>query len=126
MLNRSRSITDPKKVSYATLVAAFFASQDPTMLNRQGADVGTEYRSMAFYRTEAEKKILVAEADRINASGKYKTKVVTEIVPFRKFNPGEAYHQEYIARNPGTGYVRSVSIHDFIKFKGEFKGNYKP
>ena len=117
---------DPSKVSYETLVAAFFASQDPTTLNRQGNDVGTEYRSVAFYRNEKEKQAILAEINRINASKKYKNKIVTEIVPFTKFYPAESYHQEYISNNPGNSYVQNVSIPDFQKFRKEFKGKFKP
>ncbi len=117
---------DPSKVTYASLVAAFFASMDPTTLNRQGNDAGTEYRSIAFYRNAAEKKIIEEEISRINGSKKYKNKVVTEVVAFTKFYPAENYHQEYILNNPGNSYVQHVSIPDFVKFKREFKGNFKP
>jgi peptide-methionine (S)-S-oxide reductase len=117
---------DPSKISYATLVAAFFASMDPTSLNRQGNDVGTEYRSAAFYRTDEEKRIIDAEIVRINASKKYKSKVVTEVVPFKSFYPAEDYHQEYILHHPENSYVQHVSIPDFIEFKHSFKGNFKP
>ncbi len=116
---------DPSKISYETLVAAFFASQDPTTLNRQGNDVGTEYRSIAFYRNEKEKQVILAEINRINASKKYANKIVTEVLPFTKFYEAEAYHQEYISNNPGNPYVQHVSIPDFVKFKKEFKGNFK-
>lgn len=116
---------DPSKINYATLVSAFFASQDPTTLNRQGNDVGTEYRSMAFYRNNSEKKIIDAEIKKLTDAKKYRNKIVTEVVPFRKFYPAEEYHQEYISRNPGNSYVQNVSIPDFIKFKKEFKGNFK-
>lgn len=117
---------DPSKISYETLVAAFFASQDPTSLNRQGNDVGTEYRSIAFYRNEKEKQLIQAEINRLTASKKYKNRIVTEVVPFTKFYSAEAYHQEYISNNPGNSYVQNVSIPDFAKFKKEFKGNFKP
>jgi len=116
---------DPSKISFETLVAAFFASQDPTTLNRQGNDIGTEYRSIAFYRNEKEKQIILAEINRLTASKKYKNRIVTEVVPFKKFYPAEDYHQEYISNNPGNPYVQNVSIPDFIKFKKEFKGNFK-
>lgn len=116
---------DPAKISYATLVAAFFASQDPTTVDRQGNDAGTEYRSIAFYRNESEKQIIQAEINRINASKKYSSKIVTQVVPFSKFYPAEAYHQEYISHNPGNPYVANVSIPDFLRFKKEFKGNFK-
>ena len=116
---------DPKKISYAQLVSAFFASMDPTSLNRQGNDAGTEYRSVAFYRTEAEKNILFAEIARINKSKKYSSKVVTEVIPFTKFFPAEDYHQEYIYNNPGNSYVQNVSIPDYMHFRKTFKGPFK-
>lgn len=116
---------DPSKISYQTLVAAFFASQDPTQLNRQGADVGTQYRSVAFYRNDAEKKIIQEEVARLAASGKYKAKIVTQVVPFTAFYPAEEYHQEYIAHHPAQPYVRAVSIPDFVHFKSHFKGPFK-
>jgi peptide-methionine (S)-S-oxide reductase len=117
---------DPAKISYKTLVAAFFASQDPTTLNRQGNDVGTEYRSMAFYRTSSEKEIILQEIDSLNASGRYKRKIVTEVVPFSTFYHAEGYHQEYVVHNPGNSYVRNVTIPDFLQFKKEFAGAFKP
>ena len=73
---------DPTKISYKTLVAAFFASMDPTELDRQGNDQGSEYRSIAFYRTDEEKQIIDAEIKRINDSKKYSSKVVTEVDSF--------------------------------------------
>lgn len=116
---------DPSKISYETLVAAFFASQDPTTLNRQGNDAGTEYRSIAFYRNEKEKQVIQAEINRLTASKKYKNKIVTEVIPFTKFYTAEDYHQEYISNNSGNSYVQHVSIPDFMEFKKEFKGPFK-
>ncbi|MEO8769853.1 MAG: peptide-methionine (S)-S-oxide reductase MsrA [Ferruginibacter sp.] len=116
---------DPTKISYETLVAAFFASMDPTTLNRQGNDAGTEYRSIAFYRNEKEKQVVQAEINRVNASKKYSSKVVTEVIPFTKFYPAEDYHQEYILNHPDNSYVQHVSIPDFMEFKKEFKGPFK-
>lgn len=116
---------DPSKISYAQLVDAFFASMDPTTLNRQGNDAGTEYRSIAFYRNENEKKILEAAIAKINASKMYKSKVVTEVQPFSKFWPAEAYHQEYIANHPDNSYVANVSIPDYLHFRKTFKGPFK-
>jgi peptide-methionine (S)-S-oxide reductase len=116
---------DPAVISYQTLVQAFFASQDPTQLNRQGNDVGTEYRSVAFYRSEKEKEIIAAEIASLTASGKYKNKIVTQVVPFTKFYPAEDYHQEYISQHPSQPYVRSISIPDFMHFKNNFKGPFK-
>ena len=116
---------DPSKISYETLVAAFFASQNPTTLNRQGNDMGTEYRSIAFYRNEKEKQVIQAEIKRLTDLKKYKNKIVTEVLPFSKFYKAEDYHQEYIYNHPDSGYVQNVSIPEFLKFKKEFKGNYK-
>jgi peptide-methionine (S)-S-oxide reductase len=116
---------DPSKISYETLVKALFASMDPTQVNGQGNDIGTEYRTMAFYRNEKEKQIIDAEIKRITDSKKYKNKIVTEVVPFKAFYPAETYHQEYIFNNPSNSYVRIVSIPDFIDFKKEFKGPFK-
>lgn len=116
---------DPKKISYSQLVSALFASMDPTTLNRQGNDAGTEYRSIAFYRNESEKNIINAEIKKVNDSKKYKNKVVTEVVPLTKFYEGEAYHQEYIFNNPGNSYVQNVSIPDYMHFRKTFKGPFK-
>lgn len=117
---------DSTRISFKTLVDAFFASVDPTQLNRQGNDVGTEYRSIIFYRNEGEKAIIDAAIQKLVESKKYRNKIVTEILPFKKFYPAEDYHQEYILNNPNNSYVRIVSIPEFVRFKEEFKGNFKP
>ena len=116
---------DPSKVSYETLVKALFASMNPTQLNRQGNDAGTEYRSVAFYRNENEKRIIEAEIKRINDAKTYKNKIVTEVAPYTKFYPAEDYHQEYVYYHPDNSYVKNVSIPDFLEFKKEFRGNFK-
>src|SRR5262249_14112467 len=116
---------DSSKISFKTLVDAFFASLDPTQLNRQGNDVGTEYRSIVFYSNAGEQAIIDASIKTLTDSKKYKDKIVTEVVPFTKFYPAEDYHQEYISHNPDNSYVRFVSIPEFVKFKEEFKGNFK-
>ena len=116
---------DPSKISFETLVAAFFASHDPTEVNRQGNDVGTQYRSIAFYRNEKEKEIIEAEIKRLTDEKKYSGKIVTEVKPYTKFYQAEEYHQEYILHNPDNPYVRNVSIPDFERFRKEFKGNFK-
>jgi peptide-methionine (S)-S-oxide reductase len=116
---------DSTKISYPTLVAAFFASQDPTQLNHQGNDVGTEYRSIAFYRNEREKQVIEAEMKRLTDAKKYHDPIVTEVTPFTKFYPAEKYHQEYISLHPDNSYVSNVSIPEFLEFKQAFKGNFK-
>jgi peptide-methionine (S)-S-oxide reductase len=116
---------DPEIISFRTLVQAFFSSHDPTLLNRQGPDVGTEYRSVAFYNNAAEKNIIEAQIKRITNAKIYSRKIVTEVVPLTAFYPAEAEHQEYIYHHPQNPYVRSVSLPDFERFKKSFKGNFK-
>jgi len=116
---------DSTKISYETLVAAFFASQDPTELNRQGNDVGTQYRSVAFYKSEKERQIINAAIKGLTDSKKYTHKIVTQVLPYTNFYQAEAYHQEYISQHPENGYVQNVSIPDYLKFRKEFKGNFK-
>lgn len=116
---------DPTQVSFETLVAAFFASQDPTQVDGQGPDIGTQYRSIAFYRNEKEKAIIEKAIAAINASGKYKAKVATQVAPFTKFYPAEDYHQEYIAHHPENSYVAHVNIPDYLKFRETFPGPFK-
>jgi peptide-methionine (S)-S-oxide reductase len=116
---------DPSKISFETLVKAFFASHDPTEVNRQGNDVGTQYRSIAFYRNEKEKQIIEAEIKRITDEKKYSGKIATEVKSYAKFYPAEDYHQEYILHHPDNPYVQNVSIPDFQRFRKEFKGNFK-
>jgi peptide-methionine (S)-S-oxide reductase len=116
---------DPSKISYATLVKAFFASMDPTEVNRQGNDVGTQYRSIAFYRNDQEKKIIEDEIARLTASKKYSRPIATQVLPYTAFYPAEDYHQEYIKNHPGNPYVQHVSIPDYLEFKKTFPGPYK-
>jgi len=116
---------DSSKISYETLVKAFFASHDPTTLDRQGNDEGTQYRSIAFYSNDKEKQIVEAEIKQMEVAKKYKDKIVTQIMPIGKFYPAEEYHQEYIYHHPENPYVQHVSIPDFVRFTKEFKGDFK-
>jgi peptide-methionine (S)-S-oxide reductase len=116
---------DPSKISFATLVAAYFASEDPTEVNRQGPDEGTQYRSIVFYRNDQEKKIIEDEIAKLTASKRYSAKIVTQVVPFTLFYPAEDYHQEYIKNHQNNPYVQSVSIPDYLEFRKIFKGPYK-
>jgi peptide-methionine (S)-S-oxide reductase len=116
---------DTTKISYETLVKAFFASMDPTELNRQGNDAGTQYRSVAFYSNANEKHVIDAEIKRITDSKKYSGKIVTQVLPYKNFYEAEDYHQEYISHNPGNGYVQMVSIPDYLAFRKTFRGNFK-
>ncbi len=113
---------DPSKISFETLVKAFFASHDPTQVDGQGNDIGTQYRSIAFYRTPEERKIIEAEIQRITAAKTYSGKIATQVKPFTTFYTAEDYHQEYIAHHPENPYVSHVSIPDFQRFRSSFKG----
>jgi peptide-methionine (S)-S-oxide reductase len=116
---------DSSKISFATLVDAFFASHDPTEVNRQGNDEGTQYRSIAFYRNDDEKKIIEAAIKKLADSKKYKDKIVTEVKPYTTFYQAEDYHQEYISHHPENPYVENVSIPDYQRFRHDFKGPFK-
>ena len=103
------------------LLQVFFFLHDPTQLNRQGNDVGTQYRSAVFYH-DAEQKALVEKLiAEINNSGKYKSKVVTEVTQFEKFYPAEDYHQNYFNRNPNQGYCQTVVRPKVEKFLKTYK-----
>lgn len=112
---------DSSVISYALITAAFFDGHDPTTLNRQGPDSGTQYRSIAFYRNEREKQIILEEIRRIDSSGVHASGIVTQVIPFTAFYPAESYHQNYIEHHPDDPYVKSVSIPRFEKFKREFE-----
>jgi methionine-S-sulfoxide reductase len=95
---------DPAKISYEELLGYFFRLHDPTTLNRQENDVGTQYRSAIFYHDSKQKEIAQKVKEKVDTSGKWKNKVVTEIVPFEKWYPAESYHQDYLQKNP-NGYT---------------------
>ncbi|ARK10490.1 peptide-methionine (S)-S-oxide reductase MsrA [Fibrella sp. ES10-3-2-2] len=108
---------DPKVIPYDTLVKAFLYAHDPTTLNRQGPDAGKQYRSVAFYRSPAEKASIEAAIKRFNATGEHTDQVVTQVVPFNVFYPAEVYHQGYYRAHPDEAYIRSVSEPKVEKFK---------
>jgi peptide-methionine (S)-S-oxide reductase len=100
---------DPSKISYEELTHAFFIAHDPTQLNRQGPDVGPEYRSAAFYRNPEELKTLARVRSDMEVKKYYKENFVTELEPFQVFYPAESSHQNYYQRNTWDPYIRSVS-----------------
>lgn len=116
---------DPQVISYQTLLKAFFAAHDPTTLNRQGADVGTQYRSAIFYRTPQEKAQIEAYIQQLNASRAFQAPIVTQVVPFKEFFPAEDYHQDFYRHNPDNPYMKAVSEPKLEKFKKEMKGTLK-
>ncbi len=100
-----RVVFDPAKISYADLLEKwFFRMHDPTTKNRQGNDMGTQYRSAIFYTSEEQRQAAEAVKARVEASGKWSTPIVTQIAPAGPFTPAESYHQDYLQKNPG-GYT---------------------
>ena len=108
---------DPKKVDFKTLLAVFFDSHDPTTKNRQGPDRGTQYRSIAFYSNEQEKKIIEDYIEELTNKQVFSNPIVTEIKPHTVFYKAEEYHQDFEKLNPSHPYVRQISIPRLNKFK---------
>lgn len=111
---------DPEVISFLELVQVFFGSHDPTTLNRQGPDRGRQYRSIAFYKNEAEQKIIRSYIDALEENNVYDQPIVTEITPFTKFYKAEDYHQDYERKHPENPYIQSVSIPRLNRFKKNF------
>jgi peptide-methionine (S)-S-oxide reductase len=99
---------DPAQVKYSDLLTVFFGSHDPTTMNRQGADIGTQYRSVIFYTTPEQKSEIEKFIKDINDSSKDGAPAVTEVMPFTKFYEAENYHKDYFANNPGNSYCQMV------------------
>ena len=113
-------IYDTKVVSFKTLVDVFFGSHDPTTLNRQGPDRGTQYRSVAFYQNDTEKIAIDSHIVKLIEEEVYSNKIVTEVTPLVKFYYAEEYHQDYEKLNPENSYVRNVSIPRLNRFKAKY------
>jgi peptide-methionine (S)-S-oxide reductase len=112
---------DPAVISFEDLLYIFWRTHDPTTLNRQGADVGPQYRSVIFYHTEEQKAIAEKSKAETDASGLWADPIVTEISPLDKFYPGEDYHQNYYKDNPNQGYCRMVIDPKVRKFRQAFQ-----
>lgn len=108
---------DSTVIDYPMLLEIFMATHDPTQLNRQGPDVGTQYRSAVFYRNDTEKNIIEEYFKKLTEEEKYAHKIVTQIVPFEKFYIAEDYHQDYYEIHPENPYVQRVSRPKVEKFK---------
>ena len=108
---------DPAKISYARLVEVFWQAHDPTTLNRQGADEGTQYRSIILYHDEKQK--LLAEKSKLAAQADFRRPIVTEIVPFKKFYEAEGYHQHYFDANTNAAYSQAVIAPKLEKLEGK-------
>ena len=111
---------DPKLVSYRDLLNVFFATHDPTTLNRQGNDSGTQYRSAIFYHSPEQKQIAKEVIAQVTEQRVYPNPIVTELSPASQWFEAEAYHQEYFARNPSQGYCTYVVGPKVAKFRQHF------
>ena len=111
---------NPEVVDYETLVKVFYGSHDPTTVNGQAPDYGTQYRSMIFYQNDEEKQIAESFKAALEASGEYDQPIATEIVPFEKFWVAEDYHQNYERLHPDQPYVKNVSIPRLRRFQAKF------
>jgi peptide-methionine (S)-S-oxide reductase len=122
-------IYDPSVISYDELLEVFWKTHDPTSLNRQGNDVGTQYRSVIFYHSEEQKEKAEHYKAALNDTGAFNKPIVTSIEPFKNFYSAEDYHQKYFEYNPGQMYCRLViapKVEKFEKvFKNKLKGNSK-
>ncbi|MDX5421066.1 MAG: peptide-methionine (S)-S-oxide reductase MsrA [Hymenobacteraceae bacterium] len=117
---------DPEKISFEELVEVFFATHNPTTLNRQGPDIGKQYRSIAFYRTPQEKQVIEDYIRELEEAGTYQNEIVTHVEPFKKFWEAEEYHQDYYRRNPTDPYVVSVARPKVQKFEDSYRDKLKP
>jgi len=111
---------DPRVVSYRELLEVFFTIHDPTTLNRQGADVGTQYRSAIFYHNPDQKAVAEQVFRELEGAKIWSKPIVTELTPFNTFYPAEAYHQEYFKRNPYQGYCMAVIAPKVAKFRKHY------
>ncbi len=111
---------DPQVVSYHDLLKVFFSIHDPTTLNRQGNDVGTQYRSAIFYHSPEQKATAEQVIREITEAGLWDRPIVTEVTPFDKFYMAEDYHQEYFKKNPYQGYCRAIIAPKVAKFRQKF------
>jgi peptide-methionine (S)-S-oxide reductase len=116
---------DPAVISFREVLEVFFGTHDPTTLNRQGADVGTQYRSAIFYHSPEQRRVAEDTIRELNAAGVWDRPLVTEVVPFEAFYPAEAYHQGYFRNNPGQGYCQAVVAPKVAKFRKKFAAKLK-
>ena len=118
-------VFDPAVLPFAKLLEVFFKTHDPTTLNRQGADVGTQYRSAIFYHNDEQKRIAEEIKALLNRENLWSDPIVTEITPFSNFFVAEDYHQEYFENNPNEGYCRMVVAPKVAKFEKLFQDYLK-
>ena len=110
---------DPATITYEQLLDVFFDAHDPTQLNRQGNDIGTQYRSAIFFANDDERKIAEAKIRALNESKHFPRPIVTTLEPLTAFYPAEDYHQDYASQNPGQPYIQAVSMPKVCKIKNK-------
>jgi len=119
-------VYDPAQISTRDVLEIFFLIHDPTTLNRQGNDTGTQYRSGIYFSTPEQEAVGNALVQELQSSGHYKNPIVTEVVPLANYWPAEAYHQDFFARNPTQGYCMAVAAPKVAKFRATFARFQKP
>lgn len=116
---------DPQEISFRDLLEVFFATHDPTTLNRQGADVGTQYRSAIFYHNDEQKRIAEEMIATLNNEKAFPSPIVTQVVPLENYYAAEAYHQNYYADNPAQPYCNAVIPPKLAKLRQKFAARLK-
>ena len=111
---------DPRQISYDQLLDVFFDAHDPTQLNRQGADIGTQYRSAIFIGSDQEKQAAEAKVKKLNASGKFSRPIATTLEPLSEFFPAEDYHQDYAQQHPDQPYIQSQALTKACKVREKY------
>jgi peptide-methionine (S)-S-oxide reductase len=111
---------DPDEIPFREILDVFFATHDPTTLNRQGPDVGTQYRSVILYHTPEQKEVAERRIAELNAAGIWDAPIVTQVVPLETFYRAEDYHQDYFRQNPGQPYCLAVISPKVAKFRKQF------
>ena len=116
---------DPKLISYRELLQVFFTAHNPTTLNRQGADVGTQYRSIIFYHSDQQREVAEQVIKEVNASKVWKRPVVTEVAPSKEFYKAEDYHQEYFEKNQRLPYCQVVIAPKIVELREYYREKLK-
>lgn len=116
---------DPQMISYRDILEIFFTIHDPTTLNRQGADVGTQYRSVIFYHSDEQKLTAEQVIHEIDSAGLFERPVVTEVAPFSIYYKADEYHHNYFEKNPDQGYCQFVIAPKVTKFRKHFAAKLK-
>jgi len=117
---------DPAKITYGQLLMVYFSvAHDPTQLNRQGPDTGSQYRSAIFYASDEQKRIAEAYISQLNSAAVYSRPIVTQVVPFAAFYPAEDYHQDYLKKNPNNPYIVYNDLPKLDRLQKEFPSLYR-